>query len=51
MRNINLESHDGIWEGTIELYVHDTKDLNNLMMNLGKIKGLNTVKRVEKIIT
>jgi guanosine-3',5'-bis(diphosphate) 3'-pyrophosphohydrolase len=49
IRNINLESHDGIWEGTIELYVHDTKDLNNLMMNLGKIKGVNTVKRVEKI--
>lgn len=49
MRNVNLFSHDGIWEGTIELYVHDTKDLNNLMMNLGKIKGVNTVKRVEKI--
>jgi GTP pyrophosphokinase len=51
IRNINLESHDGIWEGTIELYVHDTKDLNNLMMNLGKVKGVNTVKRVEKINT
>ncbi|MBN2484332.1 MAG: bifunctional (p)ppGpp synthetase/guanosine-3',5'-bis(diphosphate) 3'-pyrophosphohydrolase [Bacteroidales bacterium] len=48
IRNINLESHDGIWEGTIELYVHDTKDLNNLMMNLGKIKGVGSVKRVEK---
>ena len=48
IRNINLESHDGIWEGTVELYVHDTKDLNNLMMNLGKLKGVNTVKRVEK---
>jgi len=47
-RNINLESHDGIWEGTISLYVHDTKDLNNLIMNLGKIKGVNSVKRVEK---
>jgi guanosine-3',5'-bis(diphosphate) 3'-pyrophosphohydrolase len=46
-RNINLESHDGIWEGTISLYVHDTKDLNNLMMNLGKIKGVNSVKRLE----
>lgn len=49
MRNINLFSHDGIWEGTIELYVHDTKDLNNLMMNLGKIKSVDTVKRVEKL--
>ncbi|MBN1118732.1 MAG: bifunctional (p)ppGpp synthetase/guanosine-3',5'-bis(diphosphate) 3'-pyrophosphohydrolase [Bacteroidales bacterium] len=51
MRNINLESHDGIWEGTIELYVHNTKDLNNLIMNLGKVKGVNSVKRVEKIKT
>jgi GTP pyrophosphokinase len=48
-RNINLESHDGIWEGTISLYVHDTKDLNNLMMNLGKIKGVNSVKRAERV--
>lgn len=50
MRTINLESHDGIWDGTIELYVHDTKDLNNLIMNLSKIKGVKSVKRVEKII-
>ena len=47
-RSINVESHDGIWEGTIAIYVHDTKDLNNLMMNLGKIKGVNSVKRAEK---
>jgi GTP pyrophosphokinase len=48
MRNINLVSHDGIFEGTIDLYVHNTKDLNNLIMNLIKIKGVETVKRVEK---
>ena len=51
MRNINLSSHDGIWEGTIELYVQDTKHLNNLLMNLGKIKGVNSVKRVEKEVS
>jgi GTP pyrophosphokinase len=49
IRNINLESHDGIWEGTIELYVHNTKDLNNLIMNIGKIKGVESVKRVENL--
>lgn len=48
MRNVNLSSHDGIWEGTIELYVHSTRDLNNLIMNLGKIKGVSSVKRMEK---
>lgn len=51
IRNVNLGSHDGIWEGTIELYIHDTKDLNNLLMNLSKIKGVNNVQRVESMTT
>lgn len=49
MRNINLASHDGIFEGTIDLYVHNTADLNNLIMNLIKIKGVESVNRVETI--
>jgi GTP pyrophosphokinase len=51
IRNINLESHDGIWEGTIELYVHNTKDLNILIMNIGKIKGVESVYRIENLST
>ena len=47
MRNINLASHDGIFEGTIDLYVHNTADLNNLIMNLSRIKGVESVNRVE----
>jgi GTP diphosphokinase / guanosine-3',5'-bis(diphosphate) 3'-diphosphatase len=47
IRKINVETHDGIFEGTIELYVHDTKHLNNLIMNLFKIKGVVKVNRVE----
>jgi GTP diphosphokinase / guanosine-3',5'-bis(diphosphate) 3'-diphosphatase len=50
IRNINLESHDGIWDGTIELYVHNTKDLNLLIMNIGKIKGVESVYRVENVL-
>ena len=49
MRNISLSSHDGIWDGTIDLYVHNKKDLNNLLMNLSKIKGVETVKRLEHL--
>jgi guanosine-3',5'-bis(diphosphate) 3'-pyrophosphohydrolase len=49
IRTINLASHDGIWEGTIDLYVHDTKDVNNLIMNLSKIKGVDSVTRVETV--
>jgi len=48
IRSINLSSHDGIWEGTMDLYVHDTKDLNNLLMSLSKLKGVDSVKRVEE---
>jgi GTP pyrophosphokinase len=47
IRTINLASHDGVWDGTIDLYVHDAKDLNNLLMSLNKIKGVDAVKRVE----
>jgi GTP pyrophosphokinase len=49
IRTINLTSHDGVWEGTIDLYVHDAKDLNNLLIGLNKVKGVDAVKRVEAV--
>ena len=50
IRTINLSSHDGIWEGTIDLYVHDAKDLNNLLMSLSRLKGVEAVKRLEETV-
>ena len=47
IRTFNMASHDGIFEGTIELYVHDTNDLDNLMRQLKELKGVETVKRLE----
>jgi len=47
MRTINLHGHDGIFDGTIDLYVHNTYDLNNLILNLMKIKGVESVHRVD----
>lgn len=47
IRTINLHGHDGIFEGTIDLYVHNTSDLNNLITNLIKVKGIEAVHRVE----
>lgn len=47
MRNVNVTVHDGIFEGNIDLYVHHTKDLNNLILKLVNIKGVDSVKRVE----
>jgi GTP pyrophosphokinase len=49
MRSIHVESHDGIFEGTIYLYIHNTEDLNNLIFNLMKIKGVHNVTRQERI--
>ncbi len=47
IRTFNMSSHDGIFEGTIELYVHDTNDLDNLMRRLKGLKGVESVKRLE----
>ena len=49
MRTINLTSHDGIFEGTIELYIRDKGDLENLMESLKTINGMETVKRLEVV--
>ncbi len=45
IRQINVQSHDNVFEGTISLYVKDAESLNALMDRLRKIKGLDTVKR------
>lgn len=51
IRTVNFDVHDGIFEGLLDLYVHNTADLNNLIMNLSKIKGVDKVKREEIIGT
>ena len=46
MRAISVQSHDGIFEGTISLYVKDIDGLNSLLDNIRKIKGIERVKRL-----
>ncbi|NOZ47704.1 MAG: bifunctional (p)ppGpp synthetase/guanosine-3',5'-bis(diphosphate) 3'-pyrophosphohydrolase [Chlorobi bacterium] len=50
MRAINFVSYDGVFEGTIEIYVHNTNDLNNLILELMKVKGILSVNRIENPI-
>jgi GTP pyrophosphokinase len=50
MTNINISVKDGIFEGTIDLYVHHTKDLNNLILKISNINGIDSVKRVEDFV-
>jgi GTP pyrophosphokinase len=50
IRNIDVSVYNGIFEGTIDIYVHHTRDLNNLIMQLSNVKGIASVKRVEEFI-
>ena len=47
MRKLHIETHDEIFEGYIDLYVHNTDDLDKLIKTLSKVKGVERVKRVE----
>ena len=45
IREVNIHSHDGIFEGNVSLYVKDAESLHAVMDKLRKIKGLESVKR------
>jgi guanosine-3',5'-bis(diphosphate) 3'-pyrophosphohydrolase len=48
MRSIKFDTDDGLFEGTIMVYVHDTKHLNHLMDILKKVKGVTKVERIDE---
>jgi len=45
IREVSIHSHDGIFEGSISLYVKDAEGLDDVMDKLRKIKGIESVKR------
>lgn len=47
IRSLNIESTDGLFEGTIMLFVHDTEHLKVLMKKLVKIPGILSVTRID----
>ncbi len=47
MRSISFESDDGIFTGTIKVFVNDTYHLTELMRKLRNISGVNTVSRIK----
>jgi guanosine-3',5'-bis(diphosphate) 3'-pyrophosphohydrolase len=49
MRTVHFDTHDGIFEGDLYLYIHNVQDLNELISRLMKIKGMDTIERIEKI--
>lgn len=46
MRSINVSSDDGIFKGTMEVYVYDRKELEELLKALRKLDDIKEVKRV-----
>ena len=46
MRNINIDSHDGLFNGNITVLLDDTSKLEAVMKKLRAVKGVKQVKRV-----
>lgn len=47
IRKLDIETIDGIFEGKVQLYVHDVEDVKAITENLRKIKNIKSVTRVE----
>ncbi len=47
IRKLNIETEDGIFEGKIQLWVHDVEDVKSICTNLRRIENIKTVNRVE----
>ena len=47
MRSITVDTEDGIFSGTIMIYVNDTKHLENLIRELKQVKGITDISRFD----
>jgi GTP pyrophosphokinase len=44
---ITIESKEGVFEGTIKLFVHDKEELDELVRRLKNLQGIQSVERFE----
>ena len=47
IHKLYIESNDGIFEGRIQLFVHDVDDVNTICENLKKVENIKRVTRIE----
>lgn len=47
MRSMSIDSHDGLFEGTIMVFVNNKEELNELCKRLAKLQGINKVIRLD----
>jgi len=50
IRSITVDSDNGIFEGSLMVYVNDTEHLDNLIKNLKLVKGITSVNRFDSVI-
>ena len=48
IRKLTIETNDGIFEGKIQLWVHDVEDVKTICNNLKTIQNIKQVNRVEE---
>ncbi|MEZ5071714.1 MAG: TGS domain-containing protein [Bacteroidales bacterium] len=46
MRSISIDSNDGLFEGSITLFVTDTKHLEALIRKIKRVKGIMSIRRM-----
>jgi len=49
MKSIRFETQDGVFIGNLDLYVHNTDDVDNIIQKLNKVNGVELVERIESI--
>lgn len=47
MRSLSIDSKDGIFEGTIMVFVHDREELNVFCNRLGALEGITKIERID----
>ena len=47
IRKVSIDTHDNIFEGCIDLDVHNKEDLDKLIKELSLVKGIESVIRTE----
>lgn len=45
IRSVQFETNEGMFKGDLFLYIHNTEDLDNLITQLKKLKGIENVSR------
>ncbi len=47
MRSLSIDSKDGVFQGTIMVYVHDREELNVFCNKLSALEGISKIERIE----